>query len=131
MHPRASSARFQFIEYVIHILHSEKIGKERGRDRAREIASCRGFFGRQDCGSNMRCHREGTLEHTLAHTYVRVYQKTNIYIYICICVCVYITIFQSGSSINKAQARKQFIKSSLETRPLRGIELIKAAAKSQ
>lgn len=32
MHPRASSARFQFIEYVIHILHSEKIGKERGRE---------------------------------------------------------------------------------------------------
>lgn len=43
---------------------------------------------------------------------------------------VYITIFQSGSSINKAQARKQFIKSSLETRPLRGIELIKAAAQA-
>lgn len=70
--------------------------------------------------------------HTHLHIHMCVHiKKTNIYIYIYVCVCVYITIFQSGSSINKAQARKQFIKSSLETRPLRGIELIKAAAKSQ
>lgn len=65
------------------------------------------------------------IEKEYAHTQPEHTQTHKKYIY------VYITIFSIRQKHKQSTSNKQSIKSSLETRPLRGIELIKAAGRAR